>query len=333
MRASPLSSSFEFAWRERLLAAITDAGLSREAVAGELGLTKGPFYKRCAGRTAFTVDEFVWLSDRFALPRSSAELERGSLRFTPVRPPSGVFDAEAYLLGLERLRDRFVLADDSAPRARLRLLSGDIPIYWLLRYPAIAALKFYLWGWASRGHATYRRRFDLGEAREKMLPWLRRAASVAEAYGRVDAEEVWGPQPLANLLADFRLLLERRAVDETSVRQVVQDVRALIEDIRRAADDGTLGGGGTLALYRQPRHGGSPTGLLSRGGTGALFLTFDAPHHLVSDDPAARQLFADHFAAVRSYAEPVGRRARVSGRLLAEEMHASVERLSAQAQL
>lgn len=327
MLEKPSSSDFTTRWRERLLEAITAAKMSREAVAIEMGMEKGPFLKRCSGRTGFAVEEFVWLCERFQLPRSPRELERTSLSFVPMRPPDTSFDREHYLAGLEGLRDRFTRQLDPS-QTHLYQLASDLPVFWILGLPVIAALKLYLWEWGSRDHAAYRQPFDLDDWLDKLKDWLPRANAISEAYAQIHSDEIWGPSPIEGLLSDIELLAERDAIKPHDLRRVFTAVRKLIENIRLATEEGIKARGGSFTLYRHARHSMSSKGLLINGEDSTLFLTFDVPNHLVSNDRATRDFFVEYFNTIKRSADTIGRGARFTARRLAEEMHNRLETMS-----
>lgn len=312
---------FTAAWRERLLAAISAAGLTREEVAKDLGLSVGPFYKRCSGRTEFSVAEFAALSARFHLPRSLQELRGHGIVFYPSRAAGRRFDRDNYLEGLRAYAARFAQSGGRS-RARLRLLTSDLPIFWLLANPTLAALKLYLWERLGGRATDFGAGFDCDTAVHTDRTWLTAAGDIARAYATIDSEEVWGPYPLRSFYDEVRQLVERRDITLECFELIAHQFAIAIDDIRRCAASGRKSGGGTFSLRRNGRQGMSATGALKCGSDRSVFLTFDSPNHLTSAAPSAGTYFDQHFESVFAAAEPVS----LNGRLGPRRVVAAMER-------
>ena len=185
------------------------------------------------------------------------------------------------------------------------MLSSELPVFYALAEPVLAALKFYFFDHARRGKSL-----QLFCAAEVPTELTKRAGAVARRYASIAArDEVWGPYPLAGLLGQVRTLAglglvpaaEREGID-AGLRAVVARLdNAITRGITHQADGAPMG----FRLREQPFPGVAPMFALETPAGVEAFVTLDHPGHLRATNAAARSLFEESFARAASSACPL----------------------------
>ena len=317
---------FKTAWRDRLRAAMGARSLTNRDVAPWVDLTETAFGRRLNGKANFTVFEFARLSQWFGLPTTPQALTHPEFRFRPSPRGEGGFSAEAYLGGLDAAFAQHGAVGTDAPPdgTRMRITASDLPIFWFFGEPALAALKLYAF---ETGNGAYARGpIDLARAVEGRLALLERAAAVATRYHAVDSRELWGRRPLDSFLDSLLDLARARLLSEADAREVTQALRRVAEAICEAATTNRKLAGGRFELYLNPHH--KTNAIIGVSGTNgsSLYLTFDNPHFLTSDQPEADAYFEEHFRAAAERAARANGHGAYTGRVFRDELLHDIER-------
>ena len=312
-------------FRFRLLAA-SEAHEEQVAETAEwLGISKSSYYRRRRGEMAFTAYEVVALSRRFGINI----LETGAPQFDFSVPlaADADFDEGRYLGQLEAAAATF-----PEPAATEVLASAtDIPVFYLLADPDLAALKRYLFGLAI--DASQARRFSLAVARREHAEFIHRAARVSRLYRATRREEAWGPSPLRSLLYQVLLLVESAALREEDCDAIFDAIEGVVGRLERSLVGAPAPGAPAaeaasprLTLWQNRLHATSSIICVRSGSTGRLFVTFDNPNFFHAENPDAVAYFEAHFAALRRRSLPVGGPGGISPARYGQSLRAEVAR-------
>ena len=308
--------AFTEQFRFRLLAASEAHGEQVADTAEWLGISKSAYYRRRRGEMPFTAYEVVALSQRFGIDI----LEAGTPQFDFSVPlaADADFDEGRYLGQLEAAAAAF--PDPGA--VEVLASATDIPVFYLLAEPDLAALKRYLFGLAI--DASQARRFSLAAARREHAEFVHRAARLSRLYADTRREEAWGPSPLRSLLYQVLLLVESAAIREADVTTILDAIERVVGRLERSL----VGADGDprLKLWQNRLHATSSIICMRSGPTGRLFVTFDNPNFFHSENPEAVAYFEAHFAALRRRSRPVGGPGGISPARYGEELRAEVAR-------
>lgn len=324
--ASMTESEFDARWRQRLLAAITAASLKHVSVATWLGLGSSGFSKRLRGEVQFTIYEFVRLSQRFSLPMTPQAFSRPSFAFSPSTTNELPFDPHLYL---DRLHSAFVhFLGSGSPQlppqdTGIRISSSDLPIFWFLQEPTLAALKLYTFE-ADHG-ALGAAAFDLADALTSRTELLERATGIAKLYCGIDSREVWGGRPLDSFLNVVLHLAQTRLLSFPDASAVLESLRRIVQAVCSAAAVNHKAHGGGFLLHVNAHHAtNSLIGVHSPYGR-ALYLTFDNPHFLTSTQPAAHTYFEQHFENLVRRATPANGHGAYTARMFYDSLTGHID--------
>lgn len=317
-------------WRFGLLAASERDGENVAATAEWLGISKSAYYRRRRGEMPFTAYEVVALSQRFHLEVVPTDLQQFDFE-VPLEADAD-FDEGRYLQQLESA----VAAFPDVSAVDVLVSATDIPVFYLLAEPDLAALKRYLFGLAI--DASKARRFSLAASRKQHAEFVLRTGRLSRTYTSTRREEAWGPTPLRSLLYQVLLLVENAAIREEDCWAVFDAIERVVGRLERdlvtelgAGDE--EGGGGQLPLKLWQNRLHATSSIISVRSTGAsrLFVTFDNPNFFHSENPEAVAYFSAHFAALRKRSLPVQGAGGIGPGRYGQELRAEVARGRARA--
>ena len=289
-------------WNDELKQELRQRGIPRQALADFLHITYGTLCKRLRGEAPWPLEHYLLLQRHFCLPDVRDCGPGTSLRYERVDPGSP-FDPDRYLAQLEALAQ---LAD--VPGARLRVLSGELPVFYALAEPALAALKFYFFAHARRG--TSSRLFCAADLPAELIT---RAGALARRYASLTPrDEVWGPHPLEGLIGQVRTLASLGLVAPAERAGIDAGLRAVVARLDDAITAGIAhesdGPPAGFRLREQPFPAVAPMFALDTPGAVEVFVTLDQPGHLRATSAAARSLFDESFARATAGARALSAR-------------------------
>ena len=260
-------------WNDELKQELRQRGIPRQALADFLHITYGTLCKRLRGEAPWPLEHYLLLQRHFCLPDVRDCGPGTSLRYERVDPGSP-FDPDRYLAQLEALAQ---LAD--VPGARLRVLSGELPVFYVLAEPALAALKFYFFAHARRG--TSSRLFCAADLPAELIT---RASALARRYASIaPRDEVWGPSPLEGLIGQVRTLASLGLVSSAERAGIDAGLRAIVARLDDAITAGIAhesdGPPAGFRLREQPFPAVAPMSALDTPGAVEVFVTLDQPGH------------------------------------------------------
>ena len=316
----------ERAYQRRLADAVAQALAGHEsapqALADLLGISRAVAYKRLRSETHFTAREVAILREAFDLvvsPYDGGAAGEALLFRTRERRRGLAFDADAYLGLLAEGQAR--LADlPAGHKPTIRAASSDLPIFYYFTEPALAALKLY--GFSVAAHRGRERLPAFGAFRDAHARHAERAAAYAEAYLAIPAVEVWSRSPIEHTLRQIVRFAELGLVEEEAdLAELFAALRRVLGRLGDALERGRHTGGGSLAVLCNELHYTNSIILVAAEGgeagappRGTLYVTFDNPHFLVSEQAEAVAFFARHFARLVAMSEPVTRLGQISAR-------------------
>ena len=316
---------FKLAWVRLLKDAMRGRKLRNRDVASWVGLTETAFGRRLNGKANFTLFEAARLSQWFGLPTTPRALAMPEFTFRPSPRGDSGFCTEAYLGGLEAVFAKYdaVGAGAPPPGTRMRVTASDLPIFWFFGEPALAALKLYAF---ETGNGAYAREpADVSRACETQSALIERAADVAERYKAVDSRELWGHDPLSSFLDYLFNLARGRLISRGDTKLAIEALYRLAGMICEASIENQKSTGGSFELYLNSSHRTNTIIGVSGVAGNSLYLTFDNPHFLASDQPAADAYFEKHFRSAAQRAARVTGHGTFTARILRDELIRDIE--------
>ncbi len=277
-------------WRLGLLAA-SDAQEEQVAETADwLGISKSAYYRRRRGEMPFSAFEYVALSQRFGLDMAPADTPQ--FDFEVPLSADTAFNEKRYLQQLEGAAAAF----PDPGKVEVLVSTTDIPIFYLLAEPDLAAFKRYLFGLAIDASAA--RKFRLSRARQEHAEFVMRSAAISRVYAKTCREEAWGPAPLRSVLYQLLLLVESAAISQDDCEAILSGLERVVDRLE-ASLSGPEEGNGRLKLWQNRLHTTSSIICMRSGAVGRLFVTFDNPNFFHSENPGAVTYFESHFEALR----------------------------------
>lgn len=318
-----MEKDFYTIWLSALAIRIAEKGLSAAELAEQLCLSESAFYKRKSGRMEFGAREMLFLSKLLDVPLSESELSGQYLPFEVVNLPGQSFDADLYIAGLGSVVEHYAKPEWNQS-ARVRISTTDIPIFWLLAEPALAAFK--LFAFETENVERIEENFSLSHQLDRRADWITRAKQVAEGYFSVASEEVWGATPFRGILYQILYLAEARAMSIEDAKIIFESLTRLVGEIKNSSQKCEKVGGSSFSLSQNQFHSTASIISVKSPEREEVFVTFDNPNFVRSSSPSTCAYFDAYFERVQRSATRVNGRGVYSGRRFEQEILARIER-------
>lgn len=322
-KAESSSEDFYAHWLSVLSTRISEKGISASVLAEQLCMSESAFYKRKSGRMEFGAREMLFLSKLLDVPLSKTELSGQHLPFEVMNLPGSAFNADLYIAGLGAVVEHYARPEWNQT-ARVRISTTDIPIFWLLAEPALAAFK--LFAFETENIERIENNFSLEVQFEQRADWLGKAKKVADGYFNVNSEEVWGATPFKGILYQLLYLAEARAMSLEDATLIFDALKRLVNKIKSSSQKCEKSAESSFALYQNQFH--STTSIISVKSPEKeeVFVTFDNPNFVRSSSSSTCAYFDAYFERVQRAATRVNGRGLYSGRRFEQEILARIER-------
>jgi len=183
---------------ERVRASMANPGALPDELVGLLGISKDSAYRRLKGEKQLSIDELQLVARAYGFSLDDLmDLWSDCTVFQGDYVNSENFKMESYLQSMLYNLQRL----DQFDKKELSYLSKDLPVFYYLMFPEVAAFKFFVWTKTQMQFEEMRERkfsFDILTRDLKEL-----AFKVAEAYTRIPSTEILNAD---NILNDLRQL-------------------------------------------------------------------------------------------------------------------------------
>lgn len=298
-----------------------------DALAELLGVSRAVAYKRLASQTFFSARELALLQEHLDVVVSPwAEDERPLLAFrVPARLGKRRYHAATYLQALAAEREALRAVSRPGRAPVFEIVSSDLPVFYYLSEPELAAFRIYAFGVdaASASHPPFR----LAEFRRDNRALLREAADYAGEFFAVAATEIWSRTPIDNFLRLLTHLVELGlVVEQADALAVLRALRRMLDRLQRVLEAGRRDSGADFGAFCNETHYTSSVILVRHHAGGALYLTFDNPNFIISQQDAAVAFFREYFRHLQAVSDPIGRIGQRSAQRFVSQMRDRVER-------
>ncbi|NNE29828.1 MAG: hypothetical protein HKN16_09335 [Saprospiraceae bacterium] len=262
-----------------------------------LSLSRASVYKRMKNEIGLTLEEFEKIRDHFELDLLPPKKVRPGQVIMHL--PEKADDKDPILHFLRPIRHQLdILAKNED--ASVRFLAVSFPVFYTFLYPVLALFKFLVYKnsvWIP-SHAKIPPLAISSMARNQ--EYINTFSAIRDLYGRIDSTEVWTSDFFQSTINELKFYLECNLFAEPSEALVIMDkLRMCIENISGMAEKGNKSimtrhpekeEGGRFSLFvNDSGHFGSTILALS-GDIKQVYLTYDQPNYLFSNDPV---LFED----------------------------------------
>lgn len=238
-----------------------------------LNIQKGAAYKRMSGETALTTAEMVQLARHFKVSMDTAFQNQPFITFR--HPFLGANSGMNFLDIFAYYLKPIVYTETSS----LTYMANELPLFYYLSHPHIFSFLMDIWEHMHNPEKTLH--INPMSAIDKDLVSLRQ--EISAYYSSRPVTEIWNSNMLANLYQQITFSVSVRAFKDTAiVEQLIQDIEALIQDLKDLSID---------------QHENAPTIYLNEFGNylnmviyetdnlKATFMGMDIPQFMVSHDP------------------------------------------------
>jgi transcriptional regulator with XRE-family HTH domain len=181
----------------KIRAVVPNPGLLVEDLVKLLGISKDSAYRRLKGEKQLSFDEMVTIAQAYDLSLDDLlDLWEESIVFQGDYVADD-FDMEKYLLSMQMNLEKLLQFEQK----QLSYISKDLPVFYYLMYPEIAAFKFFVWTKTQMQFEVMKEKkfsFDTLTPHLKDLSYY-----VAELYTRIPSVEILNAD---NILNDLRQL-------------------------------------------------------------------------------------------------------------------------------
>ena len=320
-------ADFQRAVAAAVAAKLKGATSTADALADLLGISKAVAYKRLSSQTYFSARELAIIQARLDIV-ITPELDdmRPLLTFrAPSSAQSGRYDPKNYLRLLERAEERLRAARNLEGRILARVSSSDLPVFYFFQDPALAAFKLY--SFAVEGTRRPDTPLVLSDFQNTQAALIDRAQRYADAYHTIDAVEILSRTPIDNFLRQVQYfvnvgLLPRLGDAERLFDGITEVLNRLQEWIERS---GKLESS-AYQLFCNENHYTNSLILVDHPVASALYVTFDNPNFIVSEQQQAAEFFGRHFDYLQHISDPVSRVGQLSASRYIGDQTARIER-------
>jgi hypothetical protein len=265
-----------------------------------LSLTPSATYRRLSGDTYLSIEELLNLTTHFGISFEqltnslAVSFELPSLQNYPQNIGDYLNQIEAHLIELT-----------SFPECKMRFAALEVPFYYYLSFPPLAAFKFYMWGrtlWQAdnRNHDKFH-----FQKMSKNPNFRNQIEKMAALSNQIQTEEIWNSNMLDITLNQIQYCLSAGLFQNPEeANQLVEEMRNLIKHLENITVNGQK-------TTHQPKqyHKIYYNELFQHGmfiltetpKTKKFFYTFNIPYFMVSQNTTMYAVGLDFFNRMKSY--------------------------------
>lgn len=201
---------------------MTSPGQLADELSRVLGISKDSAYRRLKGEKQLHFDELVQLAEVYNLSLDGLLGTRdGDIVFQGDYVDGDNFDMDKFigsmLMNLGRL--------ESLEKPELIYVSKDLPVFYYLMFPEVAAFKFFVWTKTQMQFENMKEKkfnFDLVSPALEQL-----SLEVARVYSRIPSSEILNPDNIVNDLRQLEYYKETMLIEKS------EDYRRIYEQLHR----------------------------------------------------------------------------------------------------
>jgi len=203
-------------------------------------------YRRVRGDTALTFRELVLICQKFGISLDeifNLNVNRGALfRYAPVN----FTEQESYIAYINRLSDSLAFYK-ATPDTEILITALDIPFFYFLNYTDLMFFKLYAWNDTVTHTTITYEKFCNTLNKQKIIPVYQQ---MAKTWKLIPSKEIWTKQTLCTVLRLLEYYADTDAFEKKeTVRSLLSQLNALMNDIKKYADEGFKGMKTPFHLY------------------------------------------------------------------------------------
>ena len=196
-----------------------------QCVAEALSISQNEAYKKIKGLSQLSISQIELLSNHFKVPFYYAGTNENTVSFTY----SKVEDLTIYLDSL--IRDLTVI--NQAKEKSLTVITDDIPVFYLFKYPELAAFKLLFWQSSIASNVSS---FTMSSIGKELLE---KSYALNQIYLQIPTIEIWGKNAVDYTIEQIRYAWEAGLLPDTGfLVTVINQLKDCFQDVSNYAVSG-----------------------------------------------------------------------------------------------
>lgn len=211
---------------EKLRTALPTNQSLAQSISETLGISLNEAYKKIRNQSALTLQQMVKLSDRYQVSIMYQPGQQDIVSFSYSRISNQVAGAEQYLADL--LKQLKLI--HAAKEKHLTVVTDDIPLFHLFKYPELSAFKLFFWLESiSDGPSIFDRNFIAGIT-------LQASRELNQLYLEIPSTEIWSKDCIQGSLMQIRYAFEAGFIaDKALAEELITQLRYCLTDMNMYA--------------------------------------------------------------------------------------------------
>lgn len=211
---------------ERLRRALPSHQNVAQSIADCLGISVNEAYKKIRNQSALTISQLVKLSDAFKVSIIYQPGQQEIVTFSYSKIEKDFAGIEHYMTDLLRQ----LKSIHSAKEKHLTIVTDDIPLFHLFKYPELSAFKLFFWLESISDQPV---RFDRNFVMESVLEVSR---ELNQLYLEIPSTEIWSKDCIQGSLKQIRYAHEAGFISDNSLaEELITQLRYCLTDMNMYA--------------------------------------------------------------------------------------------------
>ncbi|MNX94954.1 hypothetical protein D3C86_1272040 [compost metagenome] len=262
---------------ERLKLSLPPYQNAAQSIADCLQISPNEAYKKLRNKSSLTLQQLMKLADTFKVPIVYQPEQAATVTFSYPKIAGEKPEIEEYLLDLLNNLKQI----HASKEKHLTIVTDDIPLFHLFKYPELAAFKLFFW-FESLGNQPqqFNRRF-IEESTVQIAQELNRI------YLEIPSTEIWAKDSIHGSLEQIRYAFEAGYIEDSALaEELVMQLRYCLTDMNMYAMSSkkTIDAAHTFNWYNCDVLG-TIAYLTEMNGTMTCFNRFNTFNFLKTEDP------------------------------------------------
>lgn len=262
---------------ERLKLTLPSYQNAAQSIADCLEISLNEAYKKIRNKSALTLQQMVKLADAFKVPIIYQPEQGAMVTFSYPKIEGEQPGMESYLLDLLR----HLKLIHASKEKHLTIVTDDIPLFHLFKYPELSAFKLFFWFESISGQPQ---KFDRSFITESMVQITQELNRI---YLEIPSTEIWAKNSIHGSLEQIRYAYEAGYInDKALAEEIVGQLRYCLTDMNMYAMSSkkTIDAAHTFNWYNCDVLG-TIAYLAEMNGSMACFNRFNTFNFLRTEDP------------------------------------------------
>ena len=293
------NNHFIDAFQRILLSKVHDKKHWAQELSSHLNLSTDAVYKKSRMQTSYSLDEFLLLIDKYGIRFEDIKgqsRQKGQIRFDSPMLNNKIADPMEYLLGVEKSLQMALDKSDS----RIYYTTRELPVFYYFLNPYLTAFKLYVFSkivWEIprfKNSPFHMNLFDPDLFKFTKQMW--------DLYASLASDEFWTADILDNTLQQLSYLNQCGQINKEDAAQIINACHEILNKCSNMAECGSKMNAGTkneFRLYENKILHTSNHILVKSAAKDFIFLTYDNPNYIYSDDKEFVQYSMDWYEKIK----------------------------------